>query len=177
LIVCAELLYLHHNRFTGTIPTQFDLLTRLREFIGRRVRLSVFLLPSALMNILLVCFSVSQRNRGSMRISLQAPTLVQTILVLAWSPVTTPTTRFVAPSPSDRDSKQHVELGDNSCKLNSLILWCLVVQSGYYNSNGSWRVDYKSSLTRHSRKLTERLASGIELWKLYFQIRARCALT
>jgi hypothetical protein len=26
-------------------------------------------------------------------------------------------------------------------------------------------------------KLTERLASGIKLWKLYFQIRACCALT
>jgi hypothetical protein len=26
------------------------------------------------------------------------------------------------------------------------------------------------------RKLTERLVTGIELWKLYFQIRARCAL-
>jgi hypothetical protein len=27
------------------------------------------------------------------------------------------------------------------------------------------------------RKLTERLVTGIELWKLYFQIRAHCALT
>jgi hypothetical protein len=26
-------------------------------------------------------------------------------------------------------------------------------------------------------KLTKRLASGIKLWKFYFQIRARCALT
>jgi hypothetical protein len=26
-------------------------------------------------------------------------------------------------------------------------------------------------------KLTKRLVTGIELWKLYFQIRARCALT
>jgi hypothetical protein len=26
-------------------------------------------------------------------------------------------------------------------------------------------------------KLTKRLGTGIELWKLYFQIRARCALT
>jgi hypothetical protein len=27
------------------------------------------------------------------------------------------------------------------------------------------------------KKLTERLESGIKLWELYFQIRARCALT
>ena len=79
----SEYLYLFDNRFTGTIPTQFGSMTSLSEFIGRRVPLSFFLLPSALMNSLLVCFSVSQRRRGSITICLQATSLVQSILLLA----------------------------------------------------------------------------------------------
>jgi hypothetical protein len=82
--VCAEELYLQGNQFTGTIPTQLGFLSKLGEFIGRRAPLSVFLsCQSALTNILLVCFSVSQINFGSTAIRLQAATLVRSMLILA----------------------------------------------------------------------------------------------
>jgi hypothetical protein len=105
LIVCAGELYLQSdsqgNFMTGTIPA---LPTSLREFFGCRVPLSVFLLPSALTNNLLDCFSVSQRHFGSMAIVLHVLTLVHPLFVIAKPRVVTPPIRLVAPY--DRDSKQ-----------------------------------------------------------------------
>jgi hypothetical protein len=63
LFVCtvsADFIDLSYNFLTGTIPSEIDSLTSLCEFVGRLSPLSFVLEQGALMNILLVCSSVSQ---------------------------------------------------------------------------------------------------------------------
>jgi hypothetical protein len=86
LAVCAERLSLRDNTLTGPIPSEINRLVNLGEFVSCHVPLSFVLAQSALMNILLVCFFVSQYICVSMTICSWATTLVQTQSSLAKSP-------------------------------------------------------------------------------------------